>query len=209
MVQRHLTIPHRFICFTENPERLNSLIEVRSLPIIPDIQGWWWKTYIFSDSHFNPEDTNLFFDLDMVIIKNINKLIEYESDHFLGLQDVGRIFNKPDKLGSAVMRWRGHKHKELWTRIKDNPGLTRRYPGGDQDYIWGFCKEYIKFFPPKWIMSYKWEVRNKKDIIRLNGKNVFQNIADPKIDPETAVLAFHGTPNLEDTQDKIIVENWQ
>ena len=209
MVKRHLTLPFNFVCFTENPERCNSSIDIRPLPIVPTIQGWWWKTYIFSDYHFGIEDVNLYFDLDMVIIKNIDKLIDYESEHFVGLQDVGRVFNKPDKLGSAVMRWRGHTHKKLWTRIVADPSVTLKYPGGDQDYIWAFIKDCIKFFPPKWIMSYKWEIRNKKDLIRLNGKNVFKNLADPKIDPETAVLAFHGTPNLEDTQDQIIVENWQ
>ena len=34
MVQKNLTIPHRFVCFTDNSEGLSDGIEVRELPEI-------------------------------------------------------------------------------------------------------------------------------------------------------------------------------
>jgi hypothetical protein len=209
MVQRHLTIPHRFVCFTENASLLNPNIDVRPLIDIPNISGWWYKPYIFAKGHFDTTDTNLFFDLDMVIIGNIDKLVKYQQGYFVGLEDVGRVFNKPTKLGSAVMKWTGSRYSDTWDKLQHDPTQTKKFPGGDQDWIWSLNKRVIKFFPKKWIMSYKWEVRELKELVRKNNIWVFKNTREPEIDPETAVLAFHGTPNLEDVEDKIIVENWQ
>jgi len=209
MVHRHLTISHRFVCFTEDSKNINPNIRIIPLFDEPRITGWWWKPYIFCSSHFDSADLNLFFDLDMVIIKNINKFVKYLPGSFIGLQDLGRVFNKPDKLGSAVLRWQGSMYKDIWEKFESNPDISRKFPGGDQDWIWSLHKNRIQFFPKEWIVSYKWEVRTMNELIRRDNKWYFKDIRDVEIDKETAVLAFHGTPNLEDTQDKIIVENWQ
>jgi len=209
MVQRHLTIDHRFICFTEDSKKINPNIEIRLLPDRPEITGWWWKTYMFQMGNFNAADTNLFFDLDMVIISNIDKFITYEPESFVGLEDLGRVFGKSQKLGSAVLRWKGNKHSKIWDSIDLKPNLTKRYNGGDQDWIWECCKRDIKFFPKTWIMSYKWEIRTQEELIRKRDKWVFKETRNPNVDKETSVLAFHGTPDLEDVEDKIIIENWR
>lgn len=209
MVKRHLTIPYNFYCFTENPKNINAGIKIINLPKQDNITGWWWKTYIFKQGHFNASDINLFFDLDMVIISNIDKFINYMPGHFLGLEDVGRVFKKPLKLGSAVLRWEGSQLSKIWDKFIEDPSIQNSYPGGDQDWIWKLCSKQVKFFPRSWIMSYKWEVRNLSELIRINNKWVFKTVRDPDIDKDTAVLAFHGTPDIEDVKDKIIVENWQ
>jgi hypothetical protein len=209
MVQRHLTIPHNFICFTEDSKKIDANVIIKPLPDRPEITGWWWKTYIFQMGHFDTKDTNLFFDLDMVIISNIDKFITYEPECFVGLEDVGRVFNRPQKLGSAVLRWKGNRHSNIWDPIDLNPNITKRYKGGDQDWIWECCKREIKFFPKTWIMSYKWEIRNQNELIRRQDKWIFKESREPEIDKNTAVLAFHGTPDLEDVEDKIIINNWR
>ena len=209
MVKRHLTIPYRFVCFTENSKNLNTDIHVVPLYEDPRITGWWWKTYIFNSQHFKPEHINLYFDLDMVIVNNIDKFIRYQPGNFIGLEDVGRVFNKPQKLGSAVLRWQGSMYKDIWDTFSINPNISTKFPGGDQDWIWSLHKKRIKFFPKEWILSYKWEVRNITELIRIDNKLFFKETRDVELDNETSVLAFHGTPDMEDVKDKIIVENWQ
>lgn len=209
MVSRHLTIPHRFVCFTENPTYIDKNIDIRPLPTNLPISGWWWKTYIFSNGHFDKTHINLFFDLDMVIIGNIDKLVKQDLGYFVGLEDVGRAIGKPTKLGSAVMKWHGSFYSNIWDKLQADPEIVKKYPGGDQDWIWNLHKNKIRFYPKSWIMSYKWEVRNIKELIRKNNKWYFKDIRDPEVNPDTVVLAFHGTPDMEDVQDKIIVENWQ
>jgi len=208
MIQRHLTVPHRFYCFTENPAHLNSEIKIIPLPK-GQFSGWWWKPYIFKHGHFPDGDINLFFDLDMVIVGNIDKLVSYLPGEFIGLEDVGRVFRRvPPKLGSAVLRWPSNHYTDIWTNLENNQQTTRQFPG-DQDWIWHLHKNHIKFFPDTWIQSYKWEIRTRDELIRVNGKNVFKTIRNPNINLDCAVIAFHGTPNPEDVQDPIIVDNWQ
>ena len=209
MVQRHLSIPHKFICFTDDPTNLNSNIDVRSLPNNKKFSGWWWKPYLFNVTHYNAEDINLFFDLDMVIVSNIDKLVNYMPDKFIGLRDVGRVFGRGiDKLGSAVLKWPASKYDEVWTNIEKDPGLVTKFQG-DQDYIWHTHKQHITFFPDPWIRSYKWEVRNRSELVRLKSGWNFNSIRIPELDPQTSVLAFHGTPNPHEVKDPIIVDNWQ
>ena len=113
MVQRNLTVPHNFVCFTENNTGLNPNIKIIPLPNDNSIKGWWWKTYIFKQDHFAKGDINLFFDLDVVIVKNIDKLISHPGS-FLGFEDPGKIFNRTGKLNSSVMRWNSGEYSDIW-----------------------------------------------------------------------------------------------
>jgi len=209
MVQRHLAVPHNFYCFTENVKDLSDDIRTIHLFPHPKISGWWWKPYIFKAGHFPEGDTILFFDLDMVIIGNIDMLITYLPGEFVGLRDVSRKFKADlNKLGSAVMRWTAGEHSDLWDELEKSPNLTKSFHG-DQDWIWHRKRDQIEFFPDKWIQSYKWEIRSREELTQQGSKFLFKEVRNPEIDPETAVLAFHGTPNPEDVQDPIIVDNWR
>ena len=208
MVSRHLTLPHNFICFTDNSSNLNKNIEVRVLPAYA-IQGWWWKPYIFKEDHFNKGDINLFLDLDMVIIKNINHYIEYLPGEFVGLRDVGRVF-RPDivKLGSAVLRWPAGQFSNIWTEFEKNLNVTTRFRG-DQDWIWHLHYDNIKFFPDNWIRSYKWEIRHRSELIGTGSNSYFRDNRAPTIPHDTSILAFHGYPNPDQVSDKVIIDNWR
>ena len=72
MVKRHLTLPHKFYCFTEDTSEIDSNIIIKPLPN-NTLKGWWWTPYIFKKGQFDSGDVNLFLDLDTVIIKNIDK----------------------------------------------------------------------------------------------------------------------------------------
>jgi hypothetical protein len=209
MVARHLTIDHRFVCLTDDTSQISRGIDIIDLPNDPQVSGWWWKPYIFKKGLFPKGDTNLFFDLDMVIVNSIDKLATYMPDRFVGLQDVGRVYRKfPEKLGSAVMKWPSGEYSNIWEdMVADFTRVKRMH--GDQDWIWSLYKDEIVFFPEQWIMSYKWEIRKQSELIREMGRQIFAEIRNPEIPPDTSVLAFHGTPNPEDVQDPIIVDNWQ
>ena len=208
MIQRHLTVPHRFVCFTEDVSGLDPKIEIKPLDG-PKLKGWWWKPYLFKQGHFPNGDTNLFFDLDMVIIKNIDNIAQYMPDSVVGLRDVGRVFQRGnDRLGSAVLKWAANQYSEIWTQLESNPQYASQFHG-DQDYIWCFHRDKIKFFPDKWIMSYKWEVRDRTELVRINGRFNFDTVKDVTPDPDTSVLAFHGSPDPHEVKDPIIVDNWR
>jgi hypothetical protein len=208
MIKRNLTIPYRFVCFTDNSTSLNQNIEIRNLPENKSFQGWWWKPYIFKLNHFQEGDTNLFFDLDMIIIKNIDHFVNFCPNKFVGLRDVGRVFN-PNlrKLGSAVLKWPANRYSNIWEVLEQDPSIIRRFQG-DQDWIWSLYSNEISFFPDEWIRSYKWEIRTRDELTCLGMKSKFKEVKNPTIPESTSVLAFHGYPHITSVEDPVILENW-
>jgi hypothetical protein len=208
MVKRNLGVQHEFICFTDDTTGINPGVQIRLLPDNKNITGWWWKPYMFKRNHFEPGDINLFIDLDTVIVNNIDKLLEYLPGSFVGMRDAGRSLGRPDKLQSAIMRWPAGAYSNIWEEIDRNPLAMREFPG-DQEYIWSRHMKDIKFYPDSWIRSYKWEVRNRSEIIRIGGRFNFRDVRNVELEPETAVLAFHGTPDPHEVMDPVIVDNWR
>lgn len=206
MVSRHLSLPHKFYCFTEDPAGLNPNINVVALPI-GKFKGWWWKPYIFKKNHFADGDVNFYIDLDMVIVSNIDKLLTYQPENFLGLRDPGRVWRKDyQMLGSAIMRWPANQYTNIWDELDKNPGLTTKFHG-DQNYIYNLYKDKIVFYPDEWIKSYKWEVRSRTEL-RVDSSG-FKEVKNPTVTTDTVILAFHGKPMVHNVQDPIIVDNWR
>lgn len=209
MVKRHTTLPFDFFCFTENARGVDSDVNIQPLPMNDNLSGWWWKPYVFKEGLFLTGTVNFFIDLDMVIVNNMDKLLEYLPNAFVGLEDVGRVFGPGrTKLCSAVLKWPANSFTEVWTTFENDRTIVKQFHG-DQDYLWNFYKDQIKFFPGDWIRSYKWEVRDRSELIRVNGRMTFKDIRDPRIDSNTSILAFHGSPDPHEVKDPVIVDNWK
>lgn len=126
-----------FICYTDNPNGIDSNIVTEPLPDY-DLEVWWWKLTLFK---FTAEDTTIFFDLDVVIQNNITHLIDYCEEGKLctikAYWKPHRIDMKPEapkfdmNLNSSVMIWKGDL-TEIWnTFIEDPEKYVFRYAGID------------------------------------------------------------------------------
>jgi len=210
MVKRHLSLPFEFWCFTDDANGIDQDVNIHQLPLVPHwLSGWWWKPYLFSDDLFNDNDTILFLDLDLVIIKSIDEFFDFEPGEFVGLRDVSRIFNpNRQKLGSAVMRWQAKTLNCIWEPISKDDRLINIYRG-DQDYIWDRYKHLLRFFPDDWIRSYKWEIRNRRELVGKKENMRFETVIEPDVPEDCKLLVFHGYPTLDVVADPIIVDNWQ
>ena len=75
MVEKNLSIPHRFVCFTDNAEGLVEGIEVRDLPEYNDNTAigdkGWRKLSLFNEQLADLKGTALFLDLDIVIRQDL------------------------------------------------------------------------------------------------------------------------------------------
>jgi hypothetical protein len=207
MVSRHLTLPYEFVCLTDSKHPIE---DVRSI-VIPN-QGytkqWWHKIHMF-DPTLPVSGRIIYFDLDVVIHSNINKLVENYATEFLGIRDFNRKFIPNwDKLNSSVMSWESGKLSDIFTTFKSDMQRCQRLHG-DQDWIYQIAKERLTYWPDKWIMSYKWEIRNRNEILALNGKRNFKTIANPVIPKDCCVTVFHGDPNPDCIQDPYVVDNWR
>jgi hypothetical protein len=208
MVSRHMTIPYEFVCLTDDQHPISG---VRSIvqPNANYARGWWHKVHMF-DPNIPLAGRILYFDLDVVIHANINKLAGYLTTEFVGIHDFNRKFHANWKyLNSSVLAWNHGSQTDIWNQFKNNPREAQRL-AGDQDWIWKLCQSKIKFWPKEWIQSYKWEIRSREELTLLNGKRQFTNVRhDVFIDPACAVAVFHGDPNPCAVQDKFVVDNWR
>lgn len=213
MVQRNCTIPHEFICFTENAAGIIPEVTVEPLPSneMKHSHGWWYKPMFFSNALPMPSGTLLFFDLDVVIFENIDKFFEHEPGKFCIIRDFNRsIRHDWNKFNSSVFRLEIGRHSHVYTKFMENSANHIRRLHGDQDWIYEQMKDKdYTFWPDEWIQSYKWEMRDRKDLVKTANGRLFKNIAEPRVKLKTSVAVFHGEPAPHQVDDPWVKKHWQ
>lgn len=126
---------HTFVCYTDKP-----IEGVICEPPPCDLPGWWAKIGLFK-----LREPMIFFDLDVVITGDLQRLIDWEG--FGIIQDWWQpCFN------SSVMKLTGNEGF-VWDRF-DNTVMNRMH--GDQDWITAVtAMRRTATFPSTWFPSYK------------------------------------------------------
>lgn len=208
MCQRHSTVSFDFVCMTENSKGLLPNIKIKSLPPTT-LHGWWYKPYVFSRDLDLKGDV-LFLDLDVVIFDNFDKLWDYYANEFLIIRDFTRHMSPTwQKFNSSVFRFNAEGHHWIWDFFSKNYQNIVPKNHGDQDFLYTMLKDRAKYWPDNWILSYKWEMRDKEDLSTINGKRNFAQDKPPKIETDSCIAVFHGDPNPSDCQDRWVIENWK
>ena len=208
MVKRHTTVPFDFHCITDDPKGLDPHIKTIKLPNDPWIKTWWSKLWMFG-SHFPLQGNILYFDLDVIVFRNIDELFNYNPDKFMIIRDFNRCRIKDWKLSnSSVMRWKAGTMNYLWDDFVAKPNIVMQNNHGDQDWITKRAEQDINHWPDEWIRSYKWEMIGLKDTkIRKGKKYVFNHPA--RITEHNKVAVFHGDPKPFNCGDDFVEENWK
>lgn len=172
-VEKNLTIPHEFVEVTE-----------RDLPT--GLKGWFNKLHLLSMF----DGDVLFFDLDVVLSGNVDRLVEVFST------DKSRIWARDDwsypvttprpgleaTINSSVLLWSGRKV------VKPTPRMLAE-THGDQGIITQlFWPHGIGLLPNDMVKSYKYDVLRGRD--------------------HGPVTVFHGQPKCHDVGDDWVRENW-
>ena len=206
MTQRHCTIKHQFVCFTEDKTDINPNIIIHKLPKF-NLEGWWFKPYFFSKD-LPLQGTILYFDLDVIVFRNIDKLFSYKPGSFCIIRDFNRNIRKDfDRFNSSVFRLQTGMYDNIWQSFFANTVHHVQRNRGDQDWMYRHIKNF-SFWPDEWIQSYKWEMRDRRDLAIFEGKRNFVNDAPPKILSDTSVAVFHGEPNPGNANDTWVKEHW-
>jgi len=122
MVERHLTLPHEFVCFTDDSQGVKC--ETRELPGY--LHGWWNKIYLFKREVLT--ERVLYIDLDTVILRNIDDLGRYKGK-FAMLSD----FYYPENAASGLMMWEPGYGSHIWAKFKCDGYPSHEW--GDQGFI--------------------------------------------------------------------------
>lgn len=179
MVKKHVTVPHKFVCFTDDVAGIDKDIEICKLQ--DNYPNWWSKIELFNPDNY--KNKNFFFlDLDTVIIKNIDHIVTTDYG-FAGLRD----FYHPDRFASGLMAWSQNSRYKIYETFKlTSKRVMSNCQGGDQEFIGHCLRNDHKFFQdihPDEIVSYK--VHCKK--------------GNTETTPEKArIICFHGKPKPTD-----------
>jgi len=204
MVERNLTSPYRFICFTDNTvihkqkQFKGKDIEFRQFKR-HDFNGWFNKLQLFSPDS-NLDGNTLYMDLDVVIMNNIECLGYIGEDkNFVGMND----FNPTSGLfNSSIMRFNNKYHSVIWEQyLKRRTEFNSSH--GDQEIITSLIKSHKDTisFPDEWTQSYKW-LNRKGDRYHISKQTYEQ-------DPNAKVCVFHGSPNPHDSTQEWVQKLWK
>lgn len=179
-VEKHLTVPHRFVVVTDDDPASYEGEVVRSKHA-----GWWEKLRIFERGLF--EGRVMFLDLDTVIVGNIDHLAEYDGP-FATLED----FWRPGRLGPAVMLY-----DAAYAATFYEEWAAEGFPKvGNGDQTWlenrdqGRFRKSVDFLQrlfPGTFVSYKEHCTSA----RRGWRDVQDQIAAPA---GARVVCFHGRP---------------
>ena len=208
MVKRHTTVPFEFHCITNDPIGLDSHIKTIKLPNDPWLKTWWSKLWMFG-SHLPLQGNILYFDLDIIVFRNIDNLFTHNPGKFMIIRDFNRCRVKEWKLcNSSVMRWQTGTMNFLWDEFVSKPNQVMQQNHGDQDWIMKRAVNEITHWPDDWMRSYKWEMIGYKDTkLRKGTKSVFDR--PPKIIQGNNVAVFHGEPKPFNCGDQFVTDNWK
>ena len=214
MLGRHLTQGVRFHVYTEPSRAVPAHMIKHNLTEWPGISGrklsWWYKMQLFNTQHHRGQ--LLYFDLDTVIVDNLDWITRLSPVFFWTLQDFRSLW-RPDqqKINSSVMYWNTVHWEHIWQSF-DQAGATTilnlHRHGGDQEYLNTVIpKDRRMFMDPKKIVSWRWTALDGG--LNIKNRTYFKPGQGTRIDPGTSVLVFHGDPKPHEVTDVVIKQHWR
>jgi len=187
MVKRNLTVPYRFICFTENSKNLNKNIEI--FPLNENLEGWWHKLTLFKKNLFDLSGKTLYLDLDVIIVNPIDQLF-YQKNNFIIIKDW--FYSRPQyqknnqiMYNSSVFLYNIGSYSNVWDDFEKDPEkFIKENNRGDQEWITKKIPN-ASFWPKNWCRSFKWS---------YHFKDLNYNF-DAGFNDDTKIIVFHGRPN--------------
>lgn len=209
-VRRHLSRPHRFICFTDDPAGLEEGVETRPLPRLDLPPGSgdtrWRKLALFNrdlpDRLGAPAGTPaLFLDLDLVVTGGLDAFFDLRG-RFCILRDDDLFRAKPlrrlnaarDRFlhmvgNTSVFRYGIGAHPEVVeTYIADPAAAQARYEHEQQmvsDILNAQGK--LAYWPRGWCVSFK---------NHCVGRGLSSYLTDPACPPGARIVLFAGSPKM-------------
>jgi hypothetical protein len=191
MVRRQLTLPHRFVCFTDDPKGLNDGIEHFPLPDVrvpARLQREAWrKVGTFSYPLADLEGVALFLDLDIVIVDNIDCFFRHPGEFC-----IIHNWTHPDRIvgNSSVYRFRIGAHTDVLAKYHDDPENARSQYRNEQRFLsHQLGKEQLTYWPQAWCASFKRHCMPSR---------LLAPFVTPRMPTDAKIIVFHGHPKPDE-----------
>jgi len=211
MLNRHLSQGIRLHVYTEAARPVPAPMikhELQDWGIAGPKQAWWYKMQLFDPQKFS--GAMLYFDLDVVIVQNIDWITQLPLRYFWTVKDFKYLW-RPTHNGanSSVMWWDTRLYDHVWRDIsRENLAQIMKKYRGDQDYITAAVSDAdCRFLDPARVQSWRWQCLDGGYDFR---QRTYQNPGTGTVlNPSTSVLVFHGRPKPAELTDSVIVRHWQ
>ena len=195
MVKRNTDRVFNFYVLTDQVDRYNKYSHYITIELNTDEVGWWNKLQMYNKGVL-PDGEFLYFDLDVVIVDNIDWLLEYDG-MFMGIEDLGAVNeHQPElkgRLQSGVMAWDYRLNSHLWNRFTSS-GESQRYRG-DGEYLNHIVPKYQRDFIQK---RYKGKLKSYKYQVYSEG-----------ITDDLSIICFHGRPSIPQAMTETVTTGWK
>lgn len=211
MLVRNFSRPVRLHVWTESARVVPDPYIKHCLTDWPGIGGprksWWYKMQMFDPAHH--KGRLIYFDLDVIIIANLDWMTELDTHHFWAVRDFRHLFRGAwHGINSSCMVWDTEQFERVWQQFQGHNihAITRQYHG-DQDFLNAVIGiEDRRYLRENAIKSWRWEIHD-------GGMDARQRVynrpgAGSIIPPETAIMVFHGSPKPHEISDPVVVRNW-
>lgn len=201
MVERNVTVPYKFICFSDHvkPQKiLKGDIEFRKFKY-DHYAGWWNKLQMFTEESGLIGPT-FYMDLDVVVLKNLDDMLTFGNDQTFGcIND----FNPNTGLfNSSILKFNNENAHKIWQGFKAEETRFKKMQG-DQNVISELVKNNpnLSVYPDEWTYSFKWHDRQTPRYHKSEWKFEYRH--------EAKVCVFHGEPNPHQSDVPWVVEHWK
>lgn len=210
MLSRHISSPIRFHVYTEQERSVPAHMIKHALPnwgISGAKSSWWYKIQLFDPAaHAGPL---LYFDLDTVIVNNIDWICRLPSKWFWTVRDFKYLWRSTHhSINSSIMWWDTRQFAMVWQDFQqhDLQKIVKQYRG-DQDYLSHILPTaQVRFLDQERIKSWRWQCLDGG--AHLN-RRVRASDATTVLTANTDVLVFHGHPKPHEIQDPIVLQHWK
>lgn len=171
-------------------------------------KAWWYKMQMFDSNNF--AGRLLYFDLDVVIVNNIDWILQTNPRYFWTIRDFKHLWRGQwNGINSSIMYWDTREYRSLYEQFAQTPivDILKTYPG-DQDFISkNINRDNVRFLDENRIKSWRWQAKDGG--LNFKTKRSWRPNAGTVLPPNTSVLIFHGSPKPHEVYDPVINQHWR
>lgn len=209
---RNLTPKVRLHVYTERHRVLPGHVIHHPLEDWPGVRGpkrsWWYKIQLFNPAHH--KGPMIYFDLDTVIVDNIDWIWKLPTDRFWAVHDFKYLF-RPARaaINSSVMWFDPAQWNSVYQSFDPSEIIHKRPRWhGDQDYISEIIPPtQVAYFDKERVRSWRWELVDGGYDFKRRKHNAPGT--GTQLLPNTSIMIFHGSPKPHEVKDQIVHAHWK
>ncbi|SIT83314.1 hypothetical protein SAMN05421849_1882 [Pontibaca methylaminivorans] len=206
-VQRNLSRPHRFVCFTDDPAGLLPGVEALPLPDLGLPPGHtdtrWRKLALFRRDLAGLSGTALFLDLDLVVVDRLEPFFDLPGEFFI-IRDDDLFRPKPLRKinpardtflhsvgNSSVFRYEIGRHSYILDAFLSDPAAATESYEISQQFQSAQLAAHgnLHYWPRGWCVSFK------NDCVPRGLRNWYR---EPVLPDGARIVVFAGEPKMAD-----------